>query len=101
MPSSVVMRHRTPQFLHLFSGDHYAAGYYSYLWSDVTTADAFEAFAEHGPYDKRVASLLHRHIFAVGNTVDPAITYRAFRGRDPSIAALLRDRGFPVPHDLQ
>ena len=98
MPREIGMRHRMPQFLHLFSSDGYAAGYYSYLWADVITADAFEAFEEGaGPYDPEVARRLHDHVFAVGNTVDPAEGYRAFRGHDPSVSALMRDRGFPVP----
>lgn len=99
MPREVVMRHRLPHFLHLFSGDGYSAGYYSYLWADVLTADAWEAFLEGGgPYSKPVAQRLLRHVFSVGNSVDPAEGYRAFRGRDPKIDALLRKRGFPLPH---
>jgi peptidyl-dipeptidase Dcp len=95
MPNELVMRHRTPQFGHVFSGDAYSAGYYSYLWSDVLTADAFGAFTEAGgPYDKAVAERLRKYIFSVGNTVDPAEAYRAFRGRDPRIDALMRKRGF-------
>jgi len=99
MPAEIVMRHRTPQFGHVFAGDGYSAGYYSYLWSDVITADAAEAFAEApgGLYDAAVAKRLRDHIFSIGNTVDPADAYRAFRGRDPSIDALMRKRGFPVP----
>ena len=92
------MRHRTTQFTHVFSGDGYAAGYYSYLWSDVLTADALEAFIEAGgPYDTAVAKRLRENVFSVGNTVDPADGYRAFRGRDARIDALMRNRGFPVP----
>jgi len=98
MPSEIVMRHRTPQFLHVFAGDGYSAGYYSYLWSDTLTADAWEAFTEAGgPWDKEVAKRLNDNVFSVGNTIDPADGYRAFRGRDPSIDALMRKRGFPVP----
>ena len=98
MPAEMVMRHRTPQFGHVFSGDGYSAGYYSYLWSDTLTADAFEAFTEaKGPYDPAVAKRLRDNVFDVGNTVDPADGYRAFRGRDPGIGALMRKRGFPVP----
>ena len=96
MPSELVMRHRTPQFGHVFASDGYSAGYYSYLWSDVLTADAAEAFTEAGGfYDRGVAERL-RHLLSVGNTVDPAEAYRAFRGRDPSVDALMRKRGFPV-----
>ena len=95
MPKEIVMRHRTPQFLHVFSSDSYSAGYYSYLWSDVLTADAFGAFTEAGgPYDAAVAQRLRQNIFTVGNTVDPAEGYRAFRGRDPRIEALMAKRGF-------
>jgi peptidyl-dipeptidase Dcp len=97
MPREIVMRHRTPQFGHVFSSDGYSAGYYSYLWSDVLTADAFGAFAEaDGPYDKKVAARLIKYIFSVGNTIDPAEAYRQFRGRDPQIEALMKKRGFPV-----
>jgi peptidyl-dipeptidase Dcp len=95
MPKEIVMRHRTPQFLHVFAGDSYSAGYYSYLWSDVLTADAFGAFVEgKGPYDKAVAERLRKYVFSVGNTTDPADGYRAFRGRDPKIDALMKKRGF-------
>jgi len=98
MPSEIVMRHRTPQFNHVFSGDGYSAGYYSYLWSDTLTSDAWEAFTEAGgPWDKAVAKRLRDNVFSVGNTIDPADGYRQFRGRDPGIAALMRKRGFPVP----
>ena len=97
MPSELVMRHRTPQFAHVFSSDGYSAGYYSYLWSDVLTADAFGAFVEgKGPYDKDVADRLVKNIFSVGNTVDPTEAYRGFRGRDPNVDALMIKRGFPV-----
>ncbi len=95
MPKELVMRHRTPQFLHVFSGDSYSAGYYSYLWSDVLTADAYGAFTEAGgPYDPAVAARLRQNIFSVGNTIDPAEGYRAFRGRDPRVEALMEKRGF-------
>ena len=98
MPREIVMRHRTPQFSHIFSSDGYSAGYYSYLWADTLTADAWEAFTEAGgAYDKTVAKRLYDHVFSVGNTVDPAEAYRAFRGKDAGIDALMRDRGFPVP----
>jgi peptidyl-dipeptidase Dcp len=98
MPKEIVMRHRTPHFTHVFSGDGYSAGYYSYLWSDTLTADAAEAFKEKGGlYDKTVARRLVEHVFSVGNTIDPADGYRAFRGRDAGIEALMRKRGFPAP----
>ena len=100
MPSEIVMRHRTAHFSHVFAGDGYSAGYYSYLWSDTLSADAWEAFFEAGgPYDKAVARRLRDNVFSAGNKVDPADGYRAFRGRDPGIAALMRKRGFPVPSD--
>jgi peptidyl-dipeptidase Dcp len=98
MPDEIVMRHRTPQFSHIFAGDSYSAGYYSYLWADTLTADAFEAFTEKGgPYDHAVASRLLKEVLSVGNTIDPGEAYRAFRGKDPGIDALMRKRGFPVP----
>jgi peptidyl-dipeptidase Dcp len=94
MPRELVMRHRTPQFLHVFSSDSYSAGYYSYLWSDVITADAFGAFTEAGDvFDAEVAARLQK-LLSLGNTVDPARAYREFRGRDPGIDALMRKRGF-------
>lgn len=97
MPVELPMRHRTPQFQHIFASDGYSAGYYSYLWSEVLDHDAFEAFMEKGgPYDKAVARRLHDTIMKVGNTVDPAQQYRAFRGRDPDVKAYLRDKGFPT-----
>ena len=95
MPHEIVMRHRTPQFMHVFSSDGYSAGYYSYLWADVITADSFGAFTEAGgPYDKKVAERLRKYIFSVGNTIDPAEAYRNFRGRDPKVEALMKKRGF-------
>ncbi len=99
MPDELPMRHRSPHFGHIFSGEGYAAGYYGYLWAEVLTADAAEAFeqAPGGFYDKELASKLVEHLFAVRNAVDPAEAYRAFRGRDAEIAPLMRDRGFPVP----
>jgi peptidyl-dipeptidase Dcp len=97
MPKELVMRHRTPQFGHAFSSDGYSAGYYSYLWSDVITADAYGAFVEgKGPYDKAVGQRLVKFVFSVGNTMDPAEAYRKFRGRDPKVEALMKKRGFPV-----
>ena len=90
----------TPHFQHVFAGDGYSAGYYSYIWSDTLSADAWEAFtAAGGAYDKAVAKRLRDDIFSIGNTVDPAEAYKKFRGREPGIAALMRKRGFPVPAD--
>jgi len=95
MPEEIAMRHRIPHFSHVFASDAYSAGYYSYLWSDVITADAYGAFVEGGgPYDRKVAERLRKYIFSVGNTVDPAEAYREFRGRDPKIEALMKKRGF-------
>ncbi|HEX9544517.1 MAG TPA: M3 family metallopeptidase [Pyrinomonadaceae bacterium] len=97
MPHEIVMRHRLPHFMHIFSSDAYSAGYYSYLWADVLTADAYQAFVEGGgPYDQKVAARLRKYIFSVGNTIDPAEGYRAFRGRDARIEALMKKRGFPT-----
>ena len=101
MPDAIVMRHRTPHFGHIFSGEGYSAGYYGYIWAEVLTSDAAEAFAEApgGFYDENVAEKLVTHLFSVRNAVDPAEAYRAFRGRDATIDALMRDRGFPVPEN--
>jgi peptidyl-dipeptidase Dcp len=97
MPREVVMRHRTPHFQHVFGSDSYSAGYYSYLWADVLTADGFQAFVEAGgPYDKTVAKRLRENVLSMGNTVDPAEGYRRFRGRDARVEALMKKRGFPV-----
>ncbi len=98
MPKEVVMRHRTPHFGHVFSGEGYATAYYGYMWADVLTADAAEAFAEApgGFYDKEVAKKLVKYLFAPRNAMDPAEAFKKFRGRDAKIEALMRDRGFPV-----
>ncbi len=99
MPKEIVMRHRSPHFGHIFSSEGYSAGYYGYLWADVLTADAAEAFQEApgGFYDKEMAKKLVDNLFAVRNAVDPADAYRAFRGRDAEIGAVMRNYGFPVP----
>ena len=99
MPGEVVMRHRSTQFGHVFSGEGYSAGYYGYIWADVLTSDASEAFREApgGFYDKEMADKLVKYLFAPRNSIDPAEAYRLFRGRDAKIDALMRDRGFPVP----
>jgi len=97
MPPQIVMRHRTPQFAHVFASDGYSAGYYSYLWAAVLDHDAFQAFLEAGgPFDPDVARRYHDEILAVGNSIDPRTAYRRFRGREPKIDALLRSRGFPL-----
>lgn len=95
MPKEIAMRHRTAQFSHVFGSDSYSAGYYSYLWSDTLTADAYDAFTEgKGPYDTAVAERLRKNVFSVGDTIDPAAGYRAFRGRDVDTRALMKKRGF-------
>ena len=98
MPKELPMRHRTPHFGHVFSGEGYATAYYGYMWADVLTSDASEAFAEApgGFYDEEVAAKLVKYLFAPRNSIDPAEAYRMFRGRDAKIEALMRDRGFPV-----
>jgi peptidyl-dipeptidase Dcp len=99
MPSALPMRHRTPHFGHVFSGEGYATAYYGYMWADVLTSDASEAFkdAPDGFYDKTIADKLVKYLFAPRNSIDPAEAYRLFRGRDAKIEALMKDRGFPVP----
>ncbi len=99
MPDEIVMRHRSPHFSHIFSSEGYSAGYYGYMWADVLTSDAAEAFeqAPGGYYDEELAKSLVENLFAPRNAVDPADAYRAFRGRDAEMEALMRDRGFPVP----
>jgi peptidyl-dipeptidase Dcp len=97
MPKEIVMRHRTPQFGHIFSSDSYSAGYYSYIWADVISADAYEAFTEAGGhYDKTVAKRLYDKVFSIGDTVDQGEAYRSFRGHDPKTDALMKHRGFPI-----
>lgn len=98
MPKELPMRHRTPHFGHVFSGEGYATAYYGYMWADVLTADAAEAFAEApgGFYDAALADKLVKYLFAPRNAIDPQEAYRLFRGRDAKIEALMRDRGFPV-----
>ena len=94
MPSEIVMRHRLPHFQHLFSGGGYAAGYYSYMWSEVLDADAFEAFTETGDaFDPATAKKLRDYIYSAGNLRDPGEAYKAFRGRLPSVEPLLKKRG--------
>jgi peptidyl-dipeptidase Dcp len=94
MPSEIVMRHRTPHFAHVFSGDGYAAGYYSYLWSEVMDADAFDAFTDTGDvFDAGTAEKLGRFIYSAGNSRDPAEAYTLFRGRMPTPDALMEKRG--------
>jgi peptidyl-dipeptidase Dcp len=97
MPEEIVMRHRSPHFGHIFSGEGYSAGYYGYMWADVLTSDAAQAFEEAGSYyDPETARRLVQYLFAPRNSIDPAEAYRQFRGRDAEVEALMRDRGFPV-----
>ena len=97
MPDEIVMRHRTPHFSHVFSGDSYSAGYYSYVWAEALTADAAEAFESAGSfYDKETAGRLWSTVFSIGDTRDPAEAFNDFRGRDLDAGALFRKRGFPV-----
>jgi peptidyl-dipeptidase Dcp len=94
MPHSIVMRHATPHFAHVFSGDGYSSGYYSYMWSEVMDADAFEAFKEAGgPFDPERAKALEEHILSAGGSAEAADLYVAFRGRMPGVEALLKGRG--------
>jgi peptidyl-dipeptidase Dcp len=96
-PKEVAMRHRLPQFLHLFSSDSYSAGYYSYLWSEVMDADTRQAFVEaKDVFHKPTAEKMRKHILAPGNSTDRSEAYRQFRGRDPDVKALLEKRGFPT-----
>jgi peptidyl-dipeptidase Dcp len=98
MPEEIVPRHGAPHFGHVFGGDGYAAGYYAYLWSEVLDADGFRAFEETGnPFDPATAQRLYRFIYSGGGTRDYAVAYRAFRGRDPHVDALLEGRGLKAP----
>ena len=97
MPKEMVMRHRLPQFGHLFSSDSYSAGYYSYLWSETMDADTWAAFEAAGnPYDRKISDAFRTFLLSTGNETDRADAYRQFRGRDPDVKALLERRGFPV-----
>jgi peptidyl-dipeptidase Dcp len=99
MPEEIPMRHRETHFSHIFSGEGYSAGYYGYLWAEVLTADAAEAFANApgGFYDPELSHKLKKYLFAPRNAIEPSKAYELFRGRDAKIDALMRDRGFPVP----
>ncbi len=91
---AIVMRHATPHFAHVFAGDGYSSGYYSYMWSEVMDADAFEAFEEAGdPFDAEIAERLERFILSAGGSQEADALYMAFRGRMPGVAALLKGRG--------
>ena len=97
MPKEIVMRHRLPQFNHLFSSDSYSAGYYSYLWAETMDADTWAAFEEAGSvWDKATANRFRTLLLETGNETDRQEAYKAFRGRDPDVKALFKRRGFPV-----
>ena len=94
MPASIVMRHATPHFAHVFSGDGYSSGYYSYMWSEVMDADAFAAFEEAGdPFDPDTAARLEKHILSAGGSEEAEVLYTRFRGKMPGVEALLKGRG--------
>lgn len=95
-PREVAMRHRTPQFTHVFTGDGYAAGYYSYLWSETMAADAWRAFEETGNVWDPATAARMKTMMAAGDSIDQGELYRAFRGRDPDVNGLLQQRGFPI-----
>lgn len=100
MPEEIVMRHRLPQFNHLFSSDAYSAGYYSYLWSETMDADTWAAFEEAGsPWDEETAERFRSIIMSTANETDRKDAYREFRGRDPEVKYILQKRGFPVPNE--
>lgn len=97
MPKEMVMRHRLPQFNHLFADDGYSAGYYSYLWSETMDADTWAAFTEKGDvWDKETAERFRSMLLATGNETDRIEAYRAFRGRDPDVKYIMKKRGFPT-----
>ena len=101
MPASLVMRHATPHFQHVFSGEGYAAGYYSYMWSEVLDADAFSAFEEVGnAFDPVMARKLKNNIYSVGGSIDPEVTYTAFRGKLPDPTAMLKKKGLAMVAEL-
>ncbi|MDA9911462.1 M3 family metallopeptidase [Amylibacter sp.] len=95
MPAEITMRHATPHFAHIFSGDGYSSGYYSYMWSEVMDADAFEAFNEiNNPFDSEIAHSLEKHIYSAGGSLPAKELYMNFRGSMPKVEALLKGRGF-------
>lgn len=101
MPASLVMRHATPHFQHVFSGEGYAAGYYSYMWSEVLDADAFSAFEEVGnAFDPVMARKLKNNIYSVGGSIDPEVTYKAFRGKLPDPTAMLKKKGLAMVAEI-
>jgi len=103
MPEEIVMRHRSTHFSHVFRSEGYAAAYSGYMWAEVLTSDAAEAFAEApgGFYDQELGERLVKYLFSVRNAMEPSEAYRKFRGRDAKVEALMRDRGFPVNTDSE
>ena len=98
MPAAIRMRHATPHFAHVFSGDGYSSGYYSYMWSEVMDADAFAAFEETGdPFDAGMAAKLYDNIYSAGGSEEGEALYKAFRGSLPNVDALLKGRGLDTP----
>ena len=94
MPREIALRHRLPQFDHLFGSDGYSGLYYSYLWADVMAADGWQAFVENGgPWSAEMAARFRTHVLSDGNSIDRAEAYRRFSGRDPDVTALLKERG--------
>jgi peptidyl-dipeptidase Dcp len=90
---TVSPRYKSTYFQHIFAGDHYSAGYYSYIWAEVLDADGFQAFKEKGIFDPDTAHAFRTHILEKGGSAEPMTLYRAFRGRDPEVTALLNHRG--------
>jgi len=98
MPQGIVLRHRPPHFLHLFSGSSYAAAYYVYLWAEVLDADGFDAFLEAGNiFHPDTAQRLRKFVYSSGNSLEPGAAYRAFRGRDPKVEPMLAKKGLLAP----
>jgi len=94
VPEDIGLMHRLPHFRHLFSSAAYAAGYYVYMWAEVLDADGFQAFREAGDvFHPETAERLRRYVYSAGNTIEPSEGYRAFRGRDANVDAMLKKRG--------
>lgn len=97
MPAGMVMRHRPAHFQHLFAGSGYASMYYVYQWAEVLDADGFDAFLETGDcFNAEVARRVRTYIYSTGNSIDPAVAFRSFRGRDPEIEPMLKKKGLLV-----
>ena len=93
MPAEVQFRYRSPYFRHIFGSDGYASGYYTYLWAEVLDADGFELFKQKGIFDPATAAAFKKYVLEAGGTEDPMELYKKFRGREPRVEALLRNRG--------